>query len=191
MPERRRIPVSLDEGIPAIPASEPKTSPAPEQETEGCACPRLDPVEWNEVESDWHDITFLRGTTNALIGVPIGYATTRNELLAKAAAIGATVPDDAMLLMGSGQFRRPVLLEVEGVSPSTKGIWALGGVAYTRLLPAPWGKLKQLVKESESMATAKYGRKPDSVWIWYLTCRICSVEREFETLILAHYPAGS
>jgi hypothetical protein len=191
MPERRRIPVSLDEGIPPIPASEPKMGPAVQEEPEVCDCPRLDPADWNEVENDWHDITFLRGTTKALIGVPIGYATTRNELLAKAAEIGAIVPDDAMLIMGSGQFRRPVLLEVEGVSPSTKGIWTPGGVAYTRLLPAPWGKLKQLVKESESIATAKYGRKPGSVWIWYLTCRICSAERKFETLILAHYPARS
>lgn len=188
--ERRRIPVSL-EGIPAIPASEPKATPGPEEDTEVCDCPRLDPADWNDVESDWTDITFLRGTTKALIGVPIGYATTRDELLTKAAEIGAIVPDDAMLLMGSGQFRRPVLLEVEGVSPSTKGIWAPGGFAYTRLLPAPWGKLKYLVKETELLARAKYRRKPDSVWIWYLTCRVCSAEREFETLILAHYPARS
>jgi len=182
MPERRRIPVAL-EGIPTIPSSE--------QESEACDCPRLDPADWNDVESDWADITFLRGTTNAFIGVPVGYAATRTQLLAKAASIGATVPDDAMLLMESGQFRRPVLLEVEGVSPSTKGIWAPGGVAYTRLLPAPWGELKKLVKETESLATAKYGRKPDGMWIWYLTCRICSAERNFETLILAHYRARS
>lgn len=182
MPERRRIPVSL-EGIPTVPASE--------EEPAACDCPRLDPADWDEVESDWGDITFIRATTNAVIGVPVGYATTRNALLAKAAAMGATVPEDAMLLMGSGQFRRPVLLEVEGISTSTKGIWAPGGVVYTRLLPAPWGELKKLVKETASRARGKYGREPDEMWIWYLTCRICSAERNFETLILAHYRTAS
>ena len=181
MPERRRIPVAL-EGIPTVPASQ--------QELEACDCPRLDAADWNDVESDWGDITFLKGATSAVIGVPVGYGDTRTELLAKAEAIGATVPEDAMLLMGSGQFRRPVLLEVEGVSAAVKGIWAPGGVAYTRLLPAPWGELKKLVKETSAIAAAKYGRKPDGMWIWYLTCRICSSERNFETLILAHFRAA-
>ena len=119
MPERRRIPVAL-EGIPSIPASQ-------QVEEEGeCDCPRLDAADWDNVESDWSDITFLRGSTKALLGVPVSFAATRDELRTKAASLGATVPEDAMLLMGSGQFRRPVLLEVEGVTPSMKGIEAPG-----------------------------------------------------------------
>ncbi|HEY5476692.1 MAG TPA: hydrolase [Tepidiformaceae bacterium] len=180
MPERRRIPVALED-IPSVPSS------GEDEAEEPCDCPRLDSVDWNEVESDWGDITFLRSATNAVLGVPVGYAGTRDALRAKAAALGARIPEDAMLLMGAGQFRRPVMLEVEGLDPSTRGVWAPGGVAYTRLLPAPWGELKKLVKETESMATAKYGRRPDGVWVWYLTCRICSAQRSFETLILAHY----
>ncbi len=183
MPERRRIPVSL-EGIPTIPTQGQDSSP---EEAEECDCPRLDPADWHDVESDWGDITFLGGATSAVLGVPVGYAATRDKMLARAIAAGATVPEDAMFLMGRGQFRRPVMLEVEGVSPSTRGVKVPGGVAYTRLVPAPWGEMKRRVKETESIARARYGRRPDGLWIWYLTCGVCSHARNFETLIIAHY----
>ncbi len=169
------------EGIPAIPSAQT------EEAGEECDCPRLDPADWDDVESDWSDITFLGGATSAILGVPVGYAATRDKMLARAVAAGATVPEDAMFLMGRGQFRRPVMLEVEGVSPSTKGVKAPGGVAYTRLLPAPWGEMRRLVKETEEMARVRYGQKPDGLWVWYLTCGVCSHARNFETLIIAHY----
>ena len=62
-----------------------------------------------------------------------------------------------------------------------------GGVAWTRLLPAPWGRMRALMGETKRLARERYGRAPDSVWVWYLTCRVCSAEREFETLFVAHY----
>ena len=41
--------------------------------------------------------------------------------------------------------------------------------------------------EFETQATARYGRRPDKTWVWYLTCQICTTERNFETLFVAHY----
>ncbi|HXU24236.1 MAG TPA: hydrolase [Tepidiformaceae bacterium] len=152
-----------------------------------CDCPRLDPEEWNEVENDWSDITFLKTTTTALLGVPMGYDSTRKEVAAKANAIGATIPEDGMLLLGSGRFRRPLLLEVEDAPEHGKGIERPGGIAFTMLVEAPWGQIQGKVEETRRAATERYGRGPDNVWVWYLTCRECSHERNFETLIVAHY----
>ena len=183
MAKMRRVPVGRD--------GAPKTTPVEEQaedvQREDCGCPHLDPEDWHEVESDWSDIAFVRGTTTAVLGVPVGYANLRQELSARAEKLGASVPDDAMLLLGSGNFRRSLLLEVEGVEPGTKGVEFPGGMAFSRLVSAPWGQMKSLVEESENMAEERYGRRPDDIWVWYLTCRICSSERNFETLIVGHY----
>ncbi|MGI8927102.1 MAG: hydrolase, partial [Tepidiformaceae bacterium] len=154
-----------------------------------CDCPVLEPAEWHEVESDWSDIAFLTASTNAVLGVPVGYGAIRDDLLKRAARAGATVPTDAMLLMGSGRFRRPVMLEVEEVPAGTKGVRRPGGTVYTRLLEVPWGEMRRAVDETTEAARARYGRDPGDVWIWYLTCRECSRERNFETLLIAHYPA--
>ena len=54
------------------------TSP---QIEEDCKCPRLDPDEWNAIESDWNDIRFLRGAAPALFGVPLRFEATRNTLV--------------------------------------------------------------------------------------------------------------
>ncbi|MCK9517971.1 MAG: hypothetical protein M0R74_02920, partial [Dehalococcoidia bacterium] len=99
----------------------------------------------------------------------------------------ATVPEDAMFLLGAGRFRRPVLLEVEDPKPGAKDVVRPGGFAYTRLVSAPWGEMQKAVDTTESIAREKYGRKPNDLWVWYLTCRECSQERNFETLFVAHF----
>jgi hypothetical protein len=152
-----------------------------------CSCARLDREEWHEVESDWTDVTFVSTTLNAAMGVPLGYQGVRDKLEAAAAALGATVPEDAMMLIGEGKFRRPVMLEVDGPREGAKGVERPGGVVYSRIVPASLGEMKRVVKETNEIAAARFGRKPDTNWLWYLTCRICSGPREFETLILAHY----
>ena len=108
------------------------------------------------------------------------------KLAAKARKLGATVPDDAMLLLGEGKFRRPVMLEVEN-APDARDIERPGGAAFTRIAPAAPGAVKGVVEETVKVATGRFGRKPDTIWLWYLTCRTCSGERDFETLVVAHY----
>ncbi len=179
MTNQRRIPLDAD-GMPA------RKAEGPPEEPSGCECPRLAKEEWDGVESDWSDLTFVRLMTNAVMGVPVGYEGTRKALRKTAEALGATVPVDAMLLNGAGRFRRPVMLEVEGAAEG-KGIVRPGGVAFSRLFEAPWGELPKVAERTRKEASAKYGREPDDVWVWYLTCRHCSKERNFETLILVHY----
>ncbi|MGH2632661.1 MAG: hydrolase [Tepidiformaceae bacterium] len=169
--------------------SPPDVVAEPEPPSE-CACPRLDPEDWNEVENDWSDITFVKMMTTAVWGVPLGYDGTRKEIMAKAAATGGKVPEDAMLLMGSGRFRRPILLEIEGAPEHTRGIEKPGGIAFTVLLEAPWGEMQGKAEHVKDLARERYGRDPDDIWVWYLTCRECSHERNFETLIIAHYRAA-
>ena len=158
-----------------------------DEEPSECDCPRLDREDWDGVESDWSDITFATASTTAVMGVPIGYDGARAGLRTRAEKAGATVPEDAMLLNGAGQFRRQVLLEVEGVPAGAKGFLRPGGIAFTRIFEATWGQLGRVADQTKMEARTKYGRSPDNVWVWYLTCRQCSKERNFETLIVAHY----
>ena len=193
MPERRRVPVKPARPKPSFSAADFKEAVqlAREPDSSECSCPRLDAAEWHEVESDWSDIAFVRTSMNAVMGVPVGFAGVKAELAMKALKAGAEVPEDAMLLLGEGKMRRPVMLEVEGAQPGSRDLERPGGVAYTRIVPAPMGGMKKAVRETRSLAAQKYGREPDALWIWYLTCRVCSGPREFETLILAHYKSRS
>lgn len=184
--EKRRVRID-ERGMPVSRQDAEEEEGGAVEDVVDCACPRLDAEEWDKVENDWSDILFARASTNAVLGVPVGYDGTRNELREIASAAGGTVPDDAMLLVGSGKFRRPIMLEVEDAAPEGKGIFQPGGIAYTRLLKAPWGQLPKLTRATEMEARQKYGRSPDDTWVWYLTCRECSKPRNFETLIVAHY----
>ncbi len=161
--------------------------PADEAAPAECDCPRLDPEEWDDIESDWGDIQFVQVHAKALMGVPLGFAKLRDDLRDAADAAGATVPEDAMVLLGPGRFRRPVLLEVEKADPGDKGVVMPGGIAYSKLLPAPWGEIGKQAQATTDAAIERYGKKPDAVWMWYLTCNDCSGEREYETLFIAHY----
>lgn len=182
MSNQRRVP--LDErGLP-VRREDAEGEPAPPAE---CACPRLDPGDWDAVESDWSDIAFVKTSVSAVLGVPVGFDAAREALRKKAGRVSATIPDDAMLLMGPGKFRRPVLLEVEDVHAGARDIERPGGFVYTRLLPAPWGELPKVAQRVRKEAAGRYGREPDAFWVWYLTCRECSRERNFETLLVAHY----
>lgn len=183
MTQRRRVKLD-DSGMPVhkadVPAEEPAEAPEP------CDCPVLDHDEWDGVESDWSDITFVKGVSSAVLGVPVGYDKVRDELRRRAVELGGTVPEDAMLLNGEGKFRRPIMLEVEGVAEQA-GVIRPGGVVFTRLIEAPLGAMGKAVDQTNREAKAKYGRTPDDTWVWYLTCRHCSRARNFETLIVAHY----
>lgn len=189
MPEMRRVPVDPKRRSKRQPA-DLATFASEEQpeEPEGCACPVLDAEDWHDAESDWSDIAFLKSSTTAVMGVPFGYQSTRDELRAKAKQLELELPEDGMVLLGQGKFRRPVMLEID-VTQGTRGpdIFRPGGVAYTRLVPGRMGSLGKLVDEALGMALGKYGRKPDNTWLWYLTCRHCSEARGFETLIVCHY----
>ncbi|HET7738827.1 MAG TPA: hydrolase [Tepidiformaceae bacterium] len=156
-----------------------------------CECPRLEAEDWDRVESDWSDIQFASTSIAAVMGVPLGYDTARKELARKAMAAGAVVPEGAMLLVGEGRFRRPVMLEVEGAPAGARGFESPGGVAYTHLVSAPWGEMKRLMEAFEIEVRVQYSRGPDAMWAWYLTCRQCSSERGFETLLVAHIKAPS
>ncbi len=180
MTERRRVKVD-DSGMPVR-----KADVTPPVDAEPCGCPVLEKEDWDQVESDWTDITFLRAMTNAVLGVPVGYNSVKDDLRKKAEAIGATVPEDAMLLNGEGRFRRPIMLEIEGGGDSEER-YRPGGFVYTRLLNAPWGELRKAVERTGKEAKEKYGRAPDDTWVWYLTCRECSKARNFETLIVSHF----
>jgi hypothetical protein len=180
MTEPRRIPLD-EKGMPV------RKADVPEEPAEPCSCPQLDRADWDGVESDWSDIAFIRSTTTAVLGVPVGYDTTKDDLRKKAEEAGATVPEDAMLLNGEGKFRRPVMLEIEGPDAGAKDVFRPGGFAFTRVFEASWGQLKKVAAQTEKEAAARYGRKPDTTWVWYLTCRHCSRARNFETLIVAHY----
>lgn len=181
--KRRRVPVGAN-GEPVV---QPVAIPVEDTEDEEwCDCPVLDPEEWDAVESDWSDITFLRATAKAMLGVPTGLGETRKELRARAQAQGATVPEDAMVLLGEGRFRRPVLLEVENASEDTD-VARPGGVAFTRIVEAPLGSIQKAVAGAVKDARQRYGRPPDATWVWYLTCRKCSGPRNYETLVVNHY----
>lgn len=157
-------------------------------ESRTCSCPFLDAEDWHEVESDWSDIVFVQTKVPAVMGVPLKYGTLRDRLSAEAAAAGATVPEDAMMLLGEGRVRRPVMVEVELDGDVDARIFARpGGIAYTRLVSAPWGKIKEGHQSTVQAAVERYGRKPDAMWLWYVTCGICSADRDFETLFVAHY----
>jgi hypothetical protein len=78
------------------------------------------------------------------------------------------------------------MLEIDGATEG-KDIERPGGIAYSRLFEAPWGKLSKYADETAKESEKKYGRKPDNIWVWYLTCRRCSKARNFETLIVAHF----
>lgn len=181
MAQRRRV--RLDErGRPLRPEA-----PAPQAEEPLCGCARLEPGDWHEVESDWSDISFLRATLPALFGVPLRYDAIRRRLMERAEAAGLRVPEAPMLLLGNGRFRRPLLLEVEGDAP---GVWRPGGFAFSRLVPAPFGALRREAERTAAAARERYGRPPDHLWVWYLTCGRCSAARQFETLFIAHYREG-
>lgn len=154
-----------------------------------CECVSLPREEWDGVESDWSDIQFVRGSIPAVMGVPLRYDVVRRDLAARARDAGAEIPDGAMLLIGEGRFRRPVMLEVEGATAGARAIERPGGVAFTRFVPAPWGQMKARVAEFTDAVREAYGRPPDTFWAWYLTCGVCSQEREFETLLVAHMVA--
>ncbi|WBL35924.1 hypothetical protein O0235_14310 [Tepidiforma flava] len=181
---RRRILIPGDRAQAAPPNAGDSAPPA-----EGCDCPQLDPADWDGVESDWSDITFLRASVKALAGVPVGFDAARAALFARAGALGLQVPDDAMLLIGEGKFSRPLLLEVEGDAPASKEVVRPGGLAFSRLIEAPWGELAKAARRLRDEAGERYGRPPAAIYAWYLTCRSCSRERNFETLLVAHYPA--
>jgi hypothetical protein len=168
--------------------SRAEVEPEREDASATCDCPRLDPEEWHEVESDWSDVSFLRAGIPAVFGVPVGYGTARHKLVAKANAEGFTIPGDAMVLIGPGGLRRPLWLEVEAPE-GTKGIERPGGFVFSRLLPARMGQMKKMVADTVEIARKRYQRKPDRVWMWYLTCAVCSAPRDFETLIIAQYKA--
>ena len=125
MSDRRRVKVT-DQGS----AEQPDPSPP---EPESCECPRLDRDEWDDVESDWSDIAFLRSGVNAVMGVPVNFGATRGRMEELAEAAGATVPEDAMFLLGAGRVRRPVMLEVEAAPDGARDIARPGG---SRLQPA-------------------------------------------------------
>lgn len=164
----------------AQPASEPTSQP-------GCDCPELEPADWDGVESDWSDIQFVRVHAIAAWGVPVGFSGLRKRLESAAASAGGTIPRDAMLLLGAGKFRRPVMMEVEDADPGARGVTMPGGVVYTRLLKTPWSDMAANAKQTTGEAQQRFGRDPDNLWVWYLTCTECSSERDYETLFVAHY----
>ncbi|WP_322796142.1 hydrolase [Tepidiforma sp.] len=185
---RRRILIRGESAGATERDSDERPAPAPAR----CDCPLLDPDEWHEVESDWSDIAFLKTMVTAVAGVPVGFDTARAALKAAAAERGIALPGDEqpMLLIGEGRFRRPLLLEVEA-DPGARDadLYRPGGFAFSRLVEAPWGELGKAARQLEADAAARYGRKPDALYAWYLTCGVCSRDRNFETLLLAHYRA--
>jgi hypothetical protein len=179
--QRRRVRVDRQATKGAAPPG-----PAPVDAPPECDCPQLDFDDWHEVESDWSDIQFLKAALPAVAGVPIGYAGMRQKLAAEAAKLGLTVPDSPMVLLGEGRLRRPVLLEVETGAPHARVVQP-GGVAWSRIVPAHFGDMKRLAAETRDMARARYGRDPGALWVWYLTCAVCSEARNWETMFVAHY----
>lgn len=189
----RRKRVRLDaKGRPVQPAREAPSVGVAEEAVDApprsdCRCPWLDPADWHDVESDWSDIQFIRVHSKALFGVPVGFDGVRKKLHAVAEQAGATIPDEAMMLLGPGRFFRPLMLEVESADVARKNVVTPGGVAYSRLASAPWGEMRKHATDTIEAATERFGRSPDELWVWYLTCTQCSGERGYETLFVAHY----
>ncbi len=150
----------------------------------------------------WSKVKHIKGAADAKRGKIFSKLSKEITLAAKAgggspdmnarlrtailSAKAQNMPNDTIdraVKKGTGEIEGAAIEEIvyEGYGP--------GGVAFTRLLEVPWGKMKEAVQNTTTEAKAKYGRKPDGLWVWYLTCRECSAARKFETLIVAHYKA--
>lgn len=162
-----------------------------EEFPESCGCPVLDHADWHRVESDWSDISFLRLHAGAVFGVIANYQKLLDRVLAEAESVGLKPPDEPMVLLGPGKFRRPVLVEVEDTEETSVSLVRPGGFAYTQIVSAPPGQITDILAEAANTAGDKYGREPSAMWTWYLTCRKCSADREFETLFVAHFDTES
>jgi hypothetical protein len=143
-----------------------------------CDCPDLNPGLWHQQVHDWSSKRFVTAKAPSLFGVPVSYAGTKRRLRGK---VERGEGDAGMVLIQAGKFLPSMLVEARGLEDAKPRFKRV----YTELVEAPWGKIGKAVQEAQGHCLGRHGRLPRKVYLQYLSCRLCSNERGFPTLIVA------
>ena len=149
-----------------------------------CACPVINPAEWEGVEFDWENKTFFFLPINNLLYKPFGLDEKTRLLRKEVMKKNYQFTDFKPLLCEWASFKGRILAEIENPHKYDEDIYIFDmGTVYSTVYQGSVKEFKRSVSEFASQIELNHGVPAQKVFIWYLHCKQCAKERNNQAVI--------
>lgn len=149
-----------------------------------CACPKIDPKEWDGKEFDWENKTFYFLPINNFLHKPIDLEEKVRLLKKSVTASNYEFVDVRVILTEWAAFKGRILTQIKNpeIYDANIHIFDMGKI-YTSVYQGPQKGLKQAVADFQSQILLEKGIPAQNTFVWHAHCHICAKTKEHLSVI--------
>ena len=135
-------------------------------------CPKFDPIPWDDVNFEWNDKVFVKGSVFTLFYMPMNFGSVMKKMDKKIREAGADWSEGICLSDHTSQWNMDLYISVDK-KVSTLENQVLTGKFYSKVYEGPFKDTGKWFKDFEQVLIGKGYQKP-KVYAWYTTCPKCA-----------------
>ena len=149
-----------------------------------CACPRIDPAEWENKELDWENKTFYFIPINQFLFKPLNIEEKTRQLKKEIAAKGYEFIDPRVILCEWGLFKGRLMTQIKNPEVYDANIHVFDmGKIHTSVFKGKSKNFNQSVNDYKSQMELDKGIPVQITLVWYAHCKHCEKDREHPAVI--------
>jgi hypothetical protein len=143
-----------------------------ENANDAICCPKFDPIPWDDVNFEWNDKVFVKGSVFTLFYMPMNFGSVMKKMDKKIREAGADWSEGICLSDHTSQWNMDLYISVDK-KVSTLENQVLTGKFYSKVYEGPFKDAGKWFKDFEQVLNGKGYQKP-KIYAWYTTCPKCA-----------------
>ena len=143
-----------------------------ETTTDPICCPKFDPIPWDNVNFEWNDKVFVKGSVCTLFYMPVNFGSVMKKMDKKIREAGADWSEGICLSDHTSKWNMDLYISVDkSVSVLENRIFT--GRFYSKVYEGPFKDSGKWFSDFDQALIGK-GYQKSKVYAWYTTCPKCA-----------------
>jgi len=149
-----------------------------------CACPKIDPKEWDSKEFDWENKTFFFLPIFNILNRPQNLEEKVRQLKKAVTALNYEFIDVRVMLTEWAAFKGRLLTQIKNPEIYDANIHVFDmGKIYTSVYQGPQKGIKQAVTDFQSQMLLEKNIPAQNTFVWYAHCSACAKAKNHLSVI--------
>ncbi|MCK9638300.1 MAG: hypothetical protein M0R39_00200 [Prolixibacteraceae bacterium] len=143
-----------------------------EATTDPICCPKFDPIPWDNVNFEWNDKLFVRGSVCTFFYMPLNFGSVMKKLSKIIANAGADWSQGLCLSDITSKWNMDLYINVDKPVPALESKMFTGKF-YSKVYEGPFKDTGKWCNDFERILVEKGYGNP-KIYHWYTTCPKCA-----------------
>jgi hypothetical protein len=143
-----------------------------ETTTDPICCPQFDPIPWDNVNFEWNDKLFVKGSVCTIFYMPLNFGSVMRKMDKEITKAQADWSEGICLSEHTSKWKMDLFISVDKTVPTLEQL-VLTGKFYSKVYEGPFKDTGKWFSDFNRLLLEK-GNKDAKVYTWYTTCPKCA-----------------